>query len=96
MNSQDFIDRLAARARTEPVPAISVRGAVLARLARGRPRPAWSLTPLWAMAVSLAPVAAAAIIIAINAWGAVGPYVADGGWTGPFDDVLAPIRTVMP
>jgi negative regulator of sigma E activity len=96
MKPLDFLDRLARQAKTEPVPAIGVRDAVLARVRQGRPKPAWSMTPLWAMAVSLAPAAAAAMILAVNAWGTLGPYVADGGWTGPFDDVLASFRTVMP
>ena len=50
MKPLDFVDRLATLARTEPVPATSVRGAVLARVLRGPPKPAWSLTPLWAFA----------------------------------------------
>jgi hypothetical protein len=93
MDPLELVEKLADRARREPVPAVEVGRAIMARI---RERQRHSLVPLWIYAGWLAPTAAAVTFFAVRVWSSLAAWMSSLYWSGPLDGFLSPLRQVMP
>ena len=93
MEPLELVEKLADRARREPVPEVDVGHAIMAHI-RERQRP--SLVPLWIYAGWLTPTAAAVAFFAVRVWASVAAWMSSLYWSGPLDGFLSPLRQVMP